>query len=375
VSACVWDYADGMEFLRRFWDAASALDPAARELDEGGRFPLCQPDALTELFRTGGLRDVRCEPLEIATAFTGFDDYWRPFLGGTGPAPSFVASLEPERRAALARRLADTLQRGPDGTLALSARAWSVHQEVSRRQHCARYGAGPAVAEQQLRLIAGAEHQRLPARRVVVEDRHALARHLVASPRAVGVGETFEVRVDLACNLDLHRVDAGCRDNRIGVLQAFRARRTIGHLDAENILRPERLGGEHGADGGIDAAGEAENDALEPDLAHLVGNERRQDAPHERRVGRNQRGIAIRMVHFVRLRGAARRVATRFAAGNRRGAGFFAISFGTPCPASVSRPRMRMSSLIVRSMSSSRNSGDAMRCRRAAFKLISAARD
>lgn len=33
VSACVWDYSDGMQFLRRFWDAAAAMDVAARELD------------------------------------------------------------------------------------------------------------------------------------------------------------------------------------------------------------------------------------------------------------------------------------------------------------------------------------------------------
>ena len=44
VSACVWDYGGGMEFLRHFWDAAAALDSTARELDEGTRFPLCRPD-------------------------------------------------------------------------------------------------------------------------------------------------------------------------------------------------------------------------------------------------------------------------------------------------------------------------------------------
>jgi ubiquinone/menaquinone biosynthesis C-methylase UbiE len=34
VAACLWDYAGGMQFLRRFWDAAVALDPAARQDDE-----------------------------------------------------------------------------------------------------------------------------------------------------------------------------------------------------------------------------------------------------------------------------------------------------------------------------------------------------
>jgi hypothetical protein len=130
VSACVWDYADGMEFLRRFWEAAIAVDSAARELDEGKRFPLCRPDALTELFCGGGLGDVRCEPIEVPTVFASFDDYWQPFLGGTGPAPSYVASLDADRRTVLARKLEETLRRGSGGTIALTARAWAVRGTV-----------------------------------------------------------------------------------------------------------------------------------------------------------------------------------------------------------------------------------------------------
>ena len=115
-----------MEFLRSFWDLVVATDSTARELDEGGRFPLCRPDALTDLFRAGGLSDVRCEPLEIPTEFTSFDDYWRPLLGGSGPAPSYVASLDASRLATLARKLEEALPRGPGGTIALVARAWAV---------------------------------------------------------------------------------------------------------------------------------------------------------------------------------------------------------------------------------------------------------
>lgn len=131
VSACVWDYSDGMGFLRHFWDAATAMDSAAQKLDEGNRFPLCRRDALTALFEDRGFADVRCEPLEIPTAFVSFRDYWQPFLGGTGPAPSYVASLSDDRRASLAQRLEETLPRRPDGTIALSARAWAVRGTVN----------------------------------------------------------------------------------------------------------------------------------------------------------------------------------------------------------------------------------------------------
>jgi SAM-dependent methyltransferase len=130
VSACVWDYGDGMEFLRHFWDAATVLDPTAKEIDEGNRFPLCHPDALSKLFRACRLGDVRCEPIEIPTPFAGFDDYWQPLLGGTGPASSYVVSLDAERRAALARRLGQVLPRGPGGTIPLTARAWAVRGTV-----------------------------------------------------------------------------------------------------------------------------------------------------------------------------------------------------------------------------------------------------
>jgi SAM-dependent methyltransferase len=131
VSACVWDYAGRMEFLRRFWDVASAEDPKAKELDEGKRFPACQPEDLSELFRAGDLRDVRCDAIEIPTEFSSFDDYWRPFLGATGPAPSYVASLDADRRSALAGKLERALPRRPDGTIALIARAWAVRGTAS----------------------------------------------------------------------------------------------------------------------------------------------------------------------------------------------------------------------------------------------------
>ena len=126
VSACVWDYAGEMEFLRRFWDAAVTLDVTAHNFDEGRRFPVCHPTALTTLFAAGGLGDVRCEPISIATTFAGFDDYWRPLLGGVGPAPSYVASLDPGHRAMLARKLEETLPRGPGDVISLRARAWAV---------------------------------------------------------------------------------------------------------------------------------------------------------------------------------------------------------------------------------------------------------
>jgi hypothetical protein len=101
VAAYVWDYADGMQMMRHFWDAAGALDPSARELDEGRRFPLCKPEPLTNLFYTSGLEKIEVRAIYVPTVFHDFDDYWSPFLRGQVPAPGYAMSLDQERRAAL----------------------------------------------------------------------------------------------------------------------------------------------------------------------------------------------------------------------------------------------------------------------------------
>ncbi|MEO6042951.1 MAG: class I SAM-dependent methyltransferase [Tepidiformaceae bacterium] len=126
VATYVWDYAAGMEMLRYFFEAAAVLRPEAAELDEGRRFPLCQPEALRKLFEGAGLRDVVTRAIEVPTVFESFEDYWEPFLGGQGPAPGYVATLDPGAVEALRGELQRRLPRGPDGSIPLSARAWAV---------------------------------------------------------------------------------------------------------------------------------------------------------------------------------------------------------------------------------------------------------
>jgi SAM-dependent methyltransferase len=126
AAAYVWDYADGMAMMRHFWDAATAVDPVAAELDEGRRFTLCRPEPLRELWTGVGLERVAVEAIEVPTVFADFDDYWRPFLGGQGPAPGYVASLPEQRRREVRDLLRARLPAGPDGSIALTARAWAV---------------------------------------------------------------------------------------------------------------------------------------------------------------------------------------------------------------------------------------------------------
>jgi SAM-dependent methyltransferase len=126
VALYVWNYSGGMEMLRCFWDAATTLDKQAAELDEGGRFSICRPEALRTLFNLGGLSDVHLKGLETAAVFREFDDYWQPFLDRNGPAPAYVASLTPTQQDNLSDHLRRQLPTNPDGSIQLTNKAWAV---------------------------------------------------------------------------------------------------------------------------------------------------------------------------------------------------------------------------------------------------------
>jgi SAM-dependent methyltransferase len=131
VGFYVWDYpGGGVEFMRAFWDAAVALDPAARELTEAARFPFCTEQGLRDLAARGGLAVSAFAPLEAPSVFKDFEDYWRPFTLGAGPAPGDCASHAPEARERLRQRLHDTLPRQADGAIALKLRAWALKAPV-----------------------------------------------------------------------------------------------------------------------------------------------------------------------------------------------------------------------------------------------------
>jgi hypothetical protein len=131
VALYVWDYADGMELTRIFWNAARELDPAAVTLDESLRFPICAPEPLATAFSAAGLDALGTRAIDVPTHFRDFDDYWSPFLDGQGPAPAYAMSLVGERRAALRERLHATLPVASDGSIRLRARAWAVRGSKS----------------------------------------------------------------------------------------------------------------------------------------------------------------------------------------------------------------------------------------------------
>ena len=124
VVACTWDFGDGMEMLRTYWESARAVDGAAdSERSFGTR------EELDELWRSAGLEGTQVEALEVASSYADFDELWDAFLLGVGPSGQFLLSRDPETQEAIRdeyhRRLGE-----PEGRFELTGRAWAVRGRV-----------------------------------------------------------------------------------------------------------------------------------------------------------------------------------------------------------------------------------------------------
>lgn len=133
VGAYVWDYAERMEPIRRFFDAAATVDVGAREADEGARFSICRPGPLRDTVRAAGFADVAVREIEVPADYADFLAYWTPFLSGVGAAPRYLVGLGGAAQSAIRERLRATLPTEPDGSIHLVARAWAVRGTTNPR--------------------------------------------------------------------------------------------------------------------------------------------------------------------------------------------------------------------------------------------------
>ena len=131
IAAYVWDYAGKMQFLRLFWDTAREIDTEVYKLDEGDRFQVCHAETLHQTFDKAGLINVKSSYLDIDTVFKNFDDYWNPFLGGQGPAPSYLASLSAEKQEELKSAIQRKLSVKPEDSIKLMARAIAIQGKLN----------------------------------------------------------------------------------------------------------------------------------------------------------------------------------------------------------------------------------------------------
>jgi SAM-dependent methyltransferase len=123
VAAAVWDLYGGQPHIRMIWDIAAVLDPG---LERPLFRPMAAPGEMEEAWRALGLLDVEQTSLTIRVEFSGFEDFWSPFLLGEGPHGQYVAKLTEAVRAVLqehARRA--YLANRPDGPRSFVSVAWA----------------------------------------------------------------------------------------------------------------------------------------------------------------------------------------------------------------------------------------------------------
>jgi SAM-dependent methyltransferase len=124
VAACVWDHAGGGGPLSVFWDAAGELDP---DVVNESQLAGARKGELTQLFHAAGLRAIEESVLSVSVEHQSFEDWWEPFTLGVGPAGSYTAGLDSERRHELRERCRDVLPAAP---FVVTARAWAARGVV-----------------------------------------------------------------------------------------------------------------------------------------------------------------------------------------------------------------------------------------------------
>jgi SAM-dependent methyltransferase len=119
VAGCMWDTTTGgMVMLETFWTAVRTVRPdVVGEREMAGT----TEGDIADRLRRAGLQDVAAGELPAHADYTGFDDFWLPFLLGVGPASQFLLGL-PERDRATVRDACRAAL--PDGPFGLDARAW-----------------------------------------------------------------------------------------------------------------------------------------------------------------------------------------------------------------------------------------------------------
>jgi SAM-dependent methyltransferase len=124
VAACVWDQATGRGPLSAFWQAVRETDPAA---DDESDLPGVREGQLAGLFAQAGMGNVLDTTLTVRVSHPSFEHWWNRFTLGVGPAGTYVASLDADRRALLRERCRRLLPAGP---VEISATAWAVVSRI-----------------------------------------------------------------------------------------------------------------------------------------------------------------------------------------------------------------------------------------------------
>ena len=128
VAACVWDFDEGMQMLRHFWDAAMEVDTGAPDEAKAMRFG--RAGEVAELFQAAGLVEIEETTITVNATYANFDELWSGFLAGIGPAGAYCNSLTDAQRVGLRTELF-TRVGSPTGEFSLDAAARCAKAVVS----------------------------------------------------------------------------------------------------------------------------------------------------------------------------------------------------------------------------------------------------
>ena len=120
IAACVWDHAGERSPVAAFWRAARELGLGTH--DESA-LAGAREGHLVELFEASGLRHVEDDVLVARVEYLSFDDWWKPFAFGVGPAGARFLALSPQDRTRVRERCEALF---PPAPFELVSAAWAA---------------------------------------------------------------------------------------------------------------------------------------------------------------------------------------------------------------------------------------------------------
>jgi SAM-dependent methyltransferase len=124
VAASVWDLAGDRAPISPFWEAARELDA---DVQDESRLAGTRAGHLAELLVAAGLREVDEVELSASVEHESFEEWWRPFTFGVGPAGAYARSLGQAELAELRERCRTLL---PEEPFTLTTYAWAARGVV-----------------------------------------------------------------------------------------------------------------------------------------------------------------------------------------------------------------------------------------------------
>ena len=120
VVACVWDHAGERTPVSTFFRAARDLD---LEVRNESALAGAREGHLVELFKAAGLRDIESTVLVARVNYSNFDEWWKPFSFGVGPAGTAYVALSPDQQTRLRQRCEALL---PPAPFEMASFAWAA---------------------------------------------------------------------------------------------------------------------------------------------------------------------------------------------------------------------------------------------------------